>query len=258
MPLRHTKNLPANLLVGVMSRGATDKSVAFTGRSDAELSEDREMARLVTAFQAGDREAFADIYSHYFDRVYGYLRVLLKKSHDAEDAAQQVFTQALEALPRYQQRGKPFSAWLFTIVRNYALQQLQRDHPIELMEPAELDRRRDRAISDDLGLRALEWIKDNDLMIFIQRLPLTQRQILALRYMMGLTTAEIAKVLDRKPATVRRSQSRALAFLRERLDAIGRTSSFSRHDQANALTYVQQARVLRARRFQLQDKGPRQ
>jgi RNA polymerase sigma-70 factor (ECF subfamily) len=238
-----------------MSRGAIDRQVSFAGRLDAGRTADEEDARLVTAFQGGDRDAFAGIYSRYFDRVYGYLRVLLKHSHDAEDAAQQVFVQVFEALPRYEQRGKPFAAWLFTVVRNYALQQLQRQGRVEIVDPAELNRRRERALDDEPSLRALEWVTDTDLLIFIERLPLAQRQILALRFMMGLTTAEIAKVLDRKPDTVRRAQSRALVFLRQRLAAVGRESNNT--DQAGALTYVKQARVLRARRFQLTNRnGP--
>lgn len=243
-----------------MTRGATDKHVAFSGRSAAARSDDVADARLVTEFQAGNTDAFAGIYTRYFDRVYGYLRVLLKHRQDAEDAVQQVFTQAFEALPRYEPRGKPFSAWLFTIVRNYALRQLQKQGRIEVVEPAEVDRRRDQAIAEEPMLRALEWVSDTDLLIFIERLPLHQRQILALRFMMGLDTVEIAKVLDRKPATIRRAQSRALAFLNQRLAAIGRTStSSSRHDQAGALTYIKQARVLRARRFQLTNRnGPTQ
>ncbi|MDX6632025.1 MAG: polymerase sigma-70 factor, subfamily, partial [Solirubrobacterales bacterium] len=84
-----------------------------------EAVSDIEAGRLVTRFQAGDGDAFAGLYKAYFDRVYGYLKVLLRSAHEAEEATQQVFVQVLEALPRYERRGQPFRAWLFIAVRNY-------------------------------------------------------------------------------------------------------------------------------------------
>lgn len=231
-------------------------AIAFAERIEppAEAREDIDTARLVVRFQSGDQSAFTPLYQRYFDRVYGYLRVLLHRSRDAEDATQQVMLQVLEALPRYERRAQPFRAWLFTIVRNHALQQIQKHGRVDYVDPADLDRDREGAVEDEPQLRSLGWISDQDLLLFIERLPDLQRQVLALRFMMGLSTSEIARVIDRNPDAVRRAQSRALAFLRSRLSAIGRESSRGR--QAGSLLYKRQARVVRARRFQLLHNGP--
>lgn len=217
--------------------------------ANAEHLEDLDTARVVIAFQSGDQDAFACLYQRYFERVYGYLRVVLKDMHEAEDAAQQVFVKVFEALPRYERRTQPFRAWLFTIVRNSAISRLEKNGRTDVTDPAEIGRVRERESNGDgEELRALDWITDQDLMVFIERLPLAQRQVLAMRYMLGLTAGEIGEVLGRTPGDVRKLQSRAVAFLRERLTAVGRPSR--RRDRA-VQRCKRQAPVLRMRRFSL-------
>lgn len=214
----------------------------------AEQLEDAASGRLVTRFQAGDREAFAALYESYFDRVFTYLRLLLRDRHEAEDAAQQVFTQIFQALPRYEPR-QPFRAWLFASVRNYANHHLRKHGRVDAMDPAELSRRYEHANGDEVPPPALSWISDEDIVLFVERLPLPQRQVLTLRYMLGMRATEVATVLDRSPGEVRVLQHRALGYLRDRLSAIGRGPDAC--DKRRARTYVRQAPVLRARRYAL-------
>jgi RNA polymerase sigma-70 factor (ECF subfamily) len=209
-------------------------------------AEDAQVARLVGRIQSGERDAFAEVYETYFDRVYSYLRVMLRSSHEAEDAAQQVFVKAMEALPRYRTGTKPFRAWLFTIARNHALDQLRAKGRMQPEDPAELDLRRDAKAEEEVP--ALDWISDQDLLLFLERLPDAQRQVLALRFMLDMTTAEIASVLDCKPNDVSVLQYRALTFLRDRLAAIGRGPERRRASDPMR-RWVRPARVLRRRRF---------
>jgi RNA polymerase sigma-70 factor, ECF subfamily len=240
-----------------------------------EHAEDEDSARLVDAFHAGDREAFGALYSRYFDRVYGYLRVAFQDRHEAEDAAQQVFTQALEALPRYECGAEPFRAWLFTIARNHTLGELRKRAREEVVDPAELDALREmeaEPIEDKTALSVLDWIDDVDLFIFAERLPFAQRQVLVLRYIFDLTDRQIATVLGRTAVDVRSLQHRALRFLEKRLDAVGRgpngrgegqgkdtdtdTSAGTGADRSPWRRRPRQAPVLRERRFQISEKRP--
>ncbi|MDX6633573.1 MAG: hypothetical protein QOG26_1578 [Solirubrobacterales bacterium] len=223
----------------------------FVERVEAsgERLEDLETGRLVTRYQAGDSEAFADIYRRYFDRVYGYLRVVLRNSHRAEDTAQQVFMQALEALPRYERR-RPFEAWLFTIVRNSALMVLRKERNTDVVDPVALSEHRERHAVDGNGEVELpSWITDQDLLVLLERMPIPQQQVLLLKFMLGLSSSEIAEVLDRSPDSVRMQQSRALAFLRQRLTALGRAPS--RRQRTGMRRCGRQAPVLRHRRYAL-------
>ncbi|HEX2015698.1 MAG TPA: sigma-70 family RNA polymerase sigma factor [Solirubrobacteraceae bacterium] len=214
-----------------------------------EEAEDRDTARLVARFQAGDEEVFALLYARYFDRVYGYVRLLLHQAGEAEDVTQQVFLKLLSALAGYERREQPFRAWLFVIVRNHALSHLRTTGRLEPVDPLELNRRLD-ATAYDPPLDALQWVSDRELLLLVERLPLAQRQVLMLRYMLDLTPTEIGGVLGRAPGDVRILQHRALAFLRERLTSLGRDSKRLGR-QASMRRGVHEAVVLRSRRFAL-------
>jgi RNA polymerase sigma-70 factor (ECF subfamily) len=215
--------------------------------SDEHLA-DIEAARLVTRFQSGDADAFAALYMRYFDRVYAYARVLFRgDDHEAEDITQQVFVRAFEALPRYEQRGRPFRSWLFTIVRNRALTELDVRGRSEPVDPDVLAEQRDGEAEEGSGA-TLAWLMDRELVMFVERLPLAQRQVLVLKYMLDLPAKEIAHVLGRSYVDVRMLEHRALRFLEARLVAVGRGAVQDRERPLPSYGLVQWMPVFRRRR----------
>ena len=215
-------------------------------------AEDVETARLVTRFQAGESEVFSTIYLRYFDRVFSYLRTVLHDSHGAEDLAQDIFMRVLVNLPAYERRAQPFRGWLFTVVRNQAIDEMKRRRWLQAEEPTTLDRRREAGEpeSEELTLNVVDWLSDRELLLFVERLPVTQREVLLMRFMLGLTHAEIAQALGLTSVNVRKLQHRGLLFLRERLTAIGRAPE-RREPRRGSVHRPIQARVLRRRRFAL-------
>jgi RNA polymerase sigma-70 factor, ECF subfamily len=74
-------------------------------------------ARLVRRAQAGDMEAFGELYAHYRHKVHCVLNRLLRDyPSDVDDVASQVFLYALERIGSYEDRGRPFGAWLNGII----------------------------------------------------------------------------------------------------------------------------------------------
>jgi RNA polymerase sigma-70 factor (ECF subfamily) len=215
----------------------------------SDRAEDIDTRRLVARFQGGDRDVFAALYMRYFDRVYNYLRLILNDRLAAEDATQQVFVNALEGLPDYEQRRQPFRAWLFVIARNHALNWLAKEQRSQPMDGRELERRRDQCQSADIDLGALEWVSDPELLLFIERLPVVQRQVLLLRFMLDLPYDRIAEILGRNPDDVRALQSRAVRFLRARLTALGHGAEDG--ERVRMRRRPQRTNVLRARRWAL-------
>ena len=234
----------------VSDRGNSHRKIVFAERIEpaAEAVENLEAVRLVNRIQCGDAGGFTDLYRTYFDRVYAYMRVVMKDRHEAEDATQQVFMKLLEALPEYEPR-RPFAAWLFTIARNRAVDQLRKSNRLDVTEPGEMDRRREDEAPEHAELNALNWISDSDLLVFIERLPIAQRQALLLRFMLGLDAGQIAVMLERTPDDVRKLQHRALRFLEARLSAIGREPQGGRRVRMGR--WRKQATVLRRRRYAL-------
>jgi RNA polymerase sigma-70 factor (ECF subfamily) len=212
-------------------------------------AEDREAIRLVNRFQAGDRDAFAQMYELFYARVYAYLRVVVRSESEAEDCTQQTFVRAFEALPQYEYRGQAFAAWLFRIARNEGLGHIQRRSRSEIVDPQELQTVQPATAGEDAGTGALDWISDRELLLFFERLPLVQRQALALRYLFDLSSVQVAQILDRSPDDVRQLQSRGLGYLRRRLAAVGRDASSG--GRVRMRSPLRKSRVARARRFAL-------
>jgi RNA polymerase sigma factor (sigma-70 family) len=224
------------------------RGAAPRGRDDAESRrEDADTADLVARIQGGELELFSGLYERYFDRIYAYLRVLLRNAHEAEDATQQVFMQAFEALPRYRPHH-PFRAWLFTIARNRGMDEYRKRERLEIRDPNAIEQSLEHEAPGG-ELPVLEWISDQDLLLFIERLPLPQRQALLMRYLLDLTNVEIGAAMGRSAEDVRKLHHRALRFLESRLVAIGREPPRGR--KIRMRRWSKQATVLRRRRFAL-------
>jgi RNA polymerase sigma-70 factor (ECF subfamily) len=221
-----------------------------------EGSRDAESKRLVTRYQAGDEAVFGELYLRYFNPVYTYARVALKRHHEAEDVTQQVFIRALGALGRYELRAAvPFRAWLFAIARNVIVDAVRELHSLQPESPEDLEalREHERA-PGDVG-DTLDWLSDREVAMFVERLPLAQRQVLVLRFMLDLSGEQIAQVLGRSHLAVRQLQTRALHSLEQRLTAVGRTSV--RRGPRPMKSRTKPLTVLARRRFALGIRPPR-
>ena len=76
---------------------------------------------LVERAQGGDRGALEELYLSHFGRIYSYLHLSVGNRHDAEDLTSQTFLKMLEAIGRFRWQSVPFSAWLFRIAHNLAI-----------------------------------------------------------------------------------------------------------------------------------------
>jgi DNA-directed RNA polymerase specialized sigma24 family protein len=191
--------------------------------------EDLESARLVARFQGGDKGAFQSLYMQHFDRFHVYLQLTSPTSgsngggngHEAEAASttlQQVFLRSFDDLREFPFGATRVRAWLAR-----SLVQPAPDAPEGLFAGPGLDFE-DEDQTDVLNLRALRWMSDEDVLVLVRCLPVGQRRILLLRYLVGLHPSEVAAVTDDSVAAVRGLEECATRFLSARLAAIGRHS----------------------------------
>src|SRR5207249_10865543 len=94
---------------------------AAATESSARGNEAQRVRKLVDAAQGGDRGALEELYLIHFDRIYSYLHVTVGNRHDAEDLTTQTFLKMLESIGRFHWGSAPFSAWLFRIAHNLAM-----------------------------------------------------------------------------------------------------------------------------------------
>lgn len=172
------------------------------------------LASLLASAGAGDARAFAAIYDAYAQRLYRYLLLRVNEPADAEDLLQRVFVKVIEALPRYEDRGLPFGAWLFRIARNVAID-FARTRPTDhaLADAAgHADDRREPA--DQAELMADRQLVREALRVLTQ----DQRDVIVYRFFAGLSPREIGILMGKREGSVRATQFRALATLRRHLE----------------------------------------
>lgn len=178
-----------------------------------EAPDDAPDEELVTRAQR-DRAAFAVLFERYWEPVFAYCRFRLPSWEDAEDVANEVFLAALAALPDYQPRGQGFRSWLFGIAHNRVIGHQRRlRHRLSLPFVHLLGAADPAPSPEERVADADEWERT---MAMLTRLPKSERRVCELR-LSGLSFAEIAAVLGKRDAAVRKAESRAEARLRRLL-----------------------------------------
>jgi RNA polymerase sigma-70 factor (ECF subfamily) len=158
---------------------------------------------LVHAAQGGDREAFGELYRIHAPAVARLVRFRL--GAEDEDAVSEVFFRAWRGLATYRDTGVPFSAWLYGIARHVAIDLSRVQGRVE--PTAEVpDREVEPMIAELMSLRGA-----------IEHLPTEQRQVIELKYLVGLTNDEVAIAMGCSPGAVNAKQWRALRALADEL-----------------------------------------
>lgn len=181
-----------------------------------------ELSVLALRAQEGDARAREGLLSAVHDRAFRYARARLQRfsqaASAAEDAAQEVCVAVLVALPTYDDRGLPFEAFVYSIcarkVADVQRSVIRAPQPVEEMpEPTErVPGPEDQVVGADEASRA--WA-------LLSRLPEHQRELLTLRIAVGLSAEETGRSLGMTAGSVRVAQHRALAKLRQFMQAEG-------------------------------------
>jgi RNA polymerase sigma-70 factor, ECF subfamily len=165
---------------------------------------------LVERAQRGDRSALEDLYLLHFDRIYSYLHMSVGSRHDAEDLTTQTFVKMLEAIGRFKWRAVPFSAWLFRIAHNLAMDHFRSNRRWQPEEEVLENVRGEETSAED---QALASLGETSMLELIERLSPEQRQVLTLKFVFRFSNGEAASILGKTEGAVKSLQHRALASL---------------------------------------------
>jgi RNA polymerase sigma-70 factor, ECF subfamily len=178
------------------------------------VAEQNGVEQLVAQAQQGDRDALEELYLQHFDRIYSYLHMTVGNRHDAEDLTTQTFLRMLESIGRFRWGSAPFSAWLFRIAHNLAMDHFRsrrRWQPEEeVPEPA-------GAVASSAEEEAIRLLSSQSMFDLIDQLSDEQRHVLILKIVFDFSNAEAATVLDKTEGAVKSLQHRALASLQKHI-----------------------------------------
>jgi RNA polymerase sigma-70 factor (ECF subfamily) len=180
-----------------------------------EAATSREQERLlVERAQDGDREAIEQLYLLHFDRIYSYLHMSVGNRHDAEDLTTQTFLKMLESIKRFRWQSAPFSAWLFRIAHNLAMDHFRarrRWQPEEeVPEPPGSE-------EPSAELEAMQAIGRQSMLELIEKLSPEQQQVLTLKFVFNFPNADVATILGKTEGAIKSLQHRALASLQKQI-----------------------------------------
>jgi RNA polymerase sigma-70 factor (ECF subfamily) len=178
----------------------------------------QQLRRLVEQAQQGDRDALEELYLLHFDRIYSYLHMSVGNRHDAEDLTTQVFVKMLESIGKFRWRSAPFSAWLFRIAHNLAMDHFRANRR---WQPEEEVPEPDPGEGSAAEEEAFESIGRQSMLQLIEKLSREQQQVLTLKFVFNFSNSDAATILDKTDGAIKSLQHRALASLQRQLERSG-------------------------------------
>jgi RNA polymerase sigma-70 factor, ECF subfamily len=167
---------------------------------------------LVTAAQAGDRDAFGQLYARYADGVSRFVGNRLRDRGAVEDLTSETFTRALRRIDSVSDQGRDVGAWFTTIARNLVLDHVKCSrHRLET-PAAEITEARASDASPEQAVIAHETTAD--LHRHVARLPAAQQECIRRRFWEELSVAETAAAMGRGEGAVKALTHRAIVELR--------------------------------------------
>jgi RNA polymerase sigma-70 factor, ECF subfamily len=167
--------------------------------------------RVLIARARSDPEAFGVLYDRHVAGIFRFAYARLGNAAAAEDVTADVFVNALRAIDRYQDLGRPFSCWLYRIASNAVASHFRH-------EPA--SRELTEQMPDSAApveATALRHLEIESIWHLVDQLPPQQRRAMTLRFREDMSAREAAAVMGKSDAAVKLLIYRAVGRLRSQL-----------------------------------------
>ena len=172
--------------------------------------------KLACRAQSGSSESFAKLVEQFTEPLYNFLALRTPTTADAEELVQETFLRAWHKLDRYDSEWR-FSTWIFTIAKRLAASGWRRAPAQSLDTPGQ----EEPHSSEDPERAVSAREQDSNLWSIAERVLTTdQHDALWLRFAEDLSTDEVARILKKRPATIRVLIFRAREALAAHMPAV--------------------------------------
>jgi RNA polymerase sigma-70 factor, ECF subfamily len=168
----------------------------------------------LVAARLGAEWALTALYREFHPPLRRYLEAL--EPNDGDDLASETWIDAAAGLERFQGDEWAFRRWLFTIARRRLIDHRRR-RGRSAQAHTDLEALAQRPAGDDTQAAALAANETEAALARIAALPRDQAEVILLRLLAGLDVTEVARVVEKRPGTVRVLQHRGLQRLAEQL-----------------------------------------
>ncbi len=174
-----------------------------------------------------DPAAFGELYERYVRRIYSYVYYRTDNHQDAEDLTARVFQRAMQHIQDYEDRGLPFSAWLYRIAHNLVVNwhRDRKRHDILSL---------DDVVTSTLQSEAPEYLTEKEeernlLLRAMRNLPEERQQLLILKFVDHLSNAEIGAIMGRSEGAIKSLYHRTLIALRDEVERLTHPEKKAQH-----------------------------
>lgn len=172
---------------------------------------------LIESARKGDQAAYGELVRAHQDIARRVAYLVLRRHNDVDDVVQVAFVKAFQALNRFR-RGSDFRPWILRIVRNEALNQARSRGRRDRLALKVASASGGAAPSPEAMVTAAE--RRDELMTAVEALPRGLRDVVECRFLLELSEATTASLLQIPAGTVKSRTSRAMDRLRASLAGI--------------------------------------
>jgi RNA polymerase sigma-70 factor (ECF subfamily) len=169
-------------------------------------------AEIIKKAQKSDPTAVGKLFDDHHEAIFRFFWARVRDHHLAEDLTGELFTRMVAELPRYQQRDLPFRAWLYRIARNLIIDNYRTDKNHMSLPLEQANHETSQTAAPDEMLE--QTMKTERIQQALDIIDPSQREVVELRFLAGLSLKEAAATLNKTVAAVKALQHRGLYSLR--------------------------------------------
>ena len=168
---------------------------------------------LVQRAQAGDADAFGELYDRYVDMVYRYVALRVGSPQLAEDLTSETFLRALRRIGTFTWQGRDVGAWFVTIARNLVADHYKSSRYRLEMTTDDVAASGAAPVQEGPEGEVIAALQSRALLDAVRRLGPEQQECIVLRFLQGLSVAETAAVMGKNDGAIKALQYRAVRSL---------------------------------------------